>query len=82
MIKRVIGYAAVLLLMIYLFFMYDDRVISGMLILTGGFVFVSDVFPWETHPEFEAGSTCGRNGERDPGRDHGGEPGLWRCGQI
>ena len=28
MIKRVIGYAAVLLLMIYLFFMYDDRVIS------------------------------------------------------
>lgn len=34
MIRRMIGYAAVLLLMIYLYFMYDDRVISGMLVLT------------------------------------------------
>ena len=44
MIKRVIGYAAVLLLMIYLFFMYDDRVISGMLILTAFYPVVSFLY--------------------------------------
>ena len=32
MIKRIIGYLAVLILTIYLFFMYNDTVISGLLI--------------------------------------------------
>lgn len=32
MVKRIIGYLAVLILTIYLFFMYNDTVISGLLI--------------------------------------------------
>lgn len=44
MVRRVIGYPAVLLLMAYLYFMYDDRVISGMLVLTILYPVASAVF--------------------------------------
>ena len=42
--KRITGYLAVLLLMAYLFFMYDDRVLSGMLVFTVLYPFASALF--------------------------------------
>ena len=44
MVKRMIGYAAVLTVVVYLFFMYDDTVLSGFLVFIMLYPFLSFAF--------------------------------------
>ena len=55
MVRRLIGYAAVTAVTVYLYFMYDETVISGILVFIINCRQISEEFrPWERRGNISA----------------------------
>lgn len=73
--KRITGYLAVLILVIYLYFMYDETVISGILVLTVLYPICAWTFLLLVRKKNQRGAgqgaSCGRKGKTHPLRGNG-----------